>query len=198
MIRVTLITKLYDKKMKKRIFGTLCLLLVAFAMGACKNEKVISTNEEQNENEGGSFDMNNLTEGATMPNVVVDTNKGSKFDLSKAEKPVLINFWATWCPPCRGEMPGLQSLYEEYQSKIDFVMINIGETKETVEEFLKENKIYTFPIGYDSDMALANSFKIMSIPTTFIVGKDKKIKNFIIGARAESDFKEFIENVINE
>ena len=139
------------------------------------------------------FDM---AAGMTMPNVKIATNKGVDFDLSKTSKPVLMNFWATWCPPCRMEMPGLQSLYEEYSDRVDFVMINLGETKETVQDFLVENEFYTFPIGYDTNNYYGNKFVMTSIPTTFIIGKDKKLKNYIIGARPEEQFREYIEEVI--
>lgn len=137
-----------------------------------------------------------ISAGMTMPNVKVETNKGKDFELSKTNKPVLMNFWTTWCPPCRMEMPGLQSLYEEYGDRVDFIMINLGETKETIQDFLVENEIYTFPIGYDEKEVYGIKFVMTSIPTTFIIDRDKKLKNYIIGARPEEQFREYIEEVL--
>ena len=156
------------------------------------NEQIESTAKIYKEDDV-IFDM---AAGMTMPNVKIATNKGADFDLSKSNKPVLMNFWATWCPPCRMEMPGLQSLYEEYSDRVDFVMINLGETKETVQDFLVENEFYTFPIGYDTNNYYGNKFVMTSIPTTFIISKDKVLKNYIIGARPEEQFREYIEAVI--
>ncbi len=157
-------------------------------------------NSSDSETVTSTIDLQNydLAEGMDMPNIVIDTNKGVTFDLSKTDKPALINFWATWCPPCRAEMPGLQNLYEEYGNKIDFVMVDLGETKEAVEDFLVENEIYTFPIAYDIDNTYGFKFNITGIPTTYIIGKDKKIKNLIVGMRTDKQYKEFIEKVINE
>lgn len=140
----------------------------------------------------------NLSQGMTMPNIKVETNKGVTFDLSKSKKPALINFWATWCPPCRMEMPGLQNLYEEFGDKVDFVMVNLGETKETIQDFLVENEVYTFPIGYDEKESYGTKFSIVGIPTTYIIGKDKVLKNYVIGAREEDQFREYLEEVIKK
>ena len=145
--------------------------------------------------EKASYD---LVQGMTMPNIKVETNKGVTFDLSKSKKPALVNFWATWCPPCRIEMPGLQNLYEEFGDKVDFVMINLGETKDTIQDFLVENEMYTFPIGYDETNSYRMKFSMVGIPTTCIIGTDKTLKNYIIGARDEDQFREYLEEVIKK
>lgn len=184
----------------KRLIITMLFIVVIFLSFACtkKNSEIafdenINQTERETTKESTNFD---LSEGMEMPNVVVDTNKGTVFDLSKTDKPALINFWATWCPPCRAEMPSFQNLYEEYGSKINFVMIDSGESKETIQDFLVENEVYTFPIGYDSDDTYGFKFNIMAIPTTYIIGKDKKIKNIIVGMRTESQYREYIENAL--
>lgn len=156
--------------------------------------KQTDENVELSDNDDKS--VYDLAQGMKMPNVKVETNKGVAFDLNKTKKPVLINFWATWCPPCRMEMPGLQNLYEEFGDKVDFVMINLGETKDTIQDFLVENEVYTFPIGYDETDSYGMKFSIVGIPTTYIIGKDKIIKNYIVGARDEDQFREYLEEVI--
>ena len=185
--------------LKRLLFIVLSLVI----LNSCAKKVEIAENDFNN-NDGemieSTADLQNydLAEGMDMPNIVIDTNKGNTFDLSKTDKPALINFWATWCPPCRAEMPGLQNLYEEYGNKIDFVMVDLGESKEAVEDFLVENEIYTFPIAYDIDNTYGFKFNITGIPTTYIIGKDKKIKNLIVGMRTDKQYKEFIEKVINE
>ncbi len=181
----------------------LFIFLTLLILNSCTKKTVTAEeyfNSSDSETVTSTIDLQNydLAEGMDMPNIVIDTNKGVTFDLSKTDKPALINFWATWCPPCRAEMPGLQNLYEEYGNKIDFVMVDLGETKEAVEDFLVENEIYTFPIAYDIDNTYGFKFNITGIPTTYIIGKDKKIKNLIVGMRTDKQYKEFIEKVINE
>lgn len=195
--------------MKKILVYTIFIVSVLFAFSCTKKHtEILNDNSileaaganEQKESTARVYKEDDvifdMAAGMTMPNVKIATNKGADFDLSKSNKPVLMNFWATWCPPCRMEMPGLQSLYEEYSDRVDFVMINLGETKETVQDFLVENEFYTFPIGYDTNNYYGNKFVMTSIPTTFIIGKDKKLKNYIIGARPEEQFREYIEEVI--
>ena len=185
--------------LKRLLFIVLSLVI----FNSCAKKVEIAENDFNN-NDGemveSTADLQNydLAEGMDMPNIVIGTNKGTTFDLSKTDKPALLNFWATWCPPCRAEMPGLQNLYEEYGNKIDFVMVDLGESKEAVEDFLVENEIYTFPIAYDIDNTYGFKFNITGIPTTYIIGKDKKIKNLIVGMRTDKQYKEFIEKVINE
>ena len=192
----------------KRNIILVCILVFMVFVFSCKNNDISNVNNAELNDTTASQDnvqlkddtnqVYDLEEGMTMPDVKVETNKGTTFDLNTNEKPVLINFWATWCPPCRMEMPGLQSLYEEYRDKIDFVMINLGETKETIQDFLVENEVYTFPIGYDMEGIYGLKFNIAAIPTTIIVGEDKVIKNYIVGARDESQFKEYLEAVIKK
>ncbi|HHJ10541.1 MAG TPA: TlpA family protein disulfide reductase [Bacteroidetes bacterium] len=79
---------------------------------------------------------------------------------------LFINFWATWCPPCRAEMPGIQKLYEKYGNKVKFLMIT-AEDPGSVKAYIKKNS-YTFPIYLQQYKAPA-VFRSNSIPTTFIV-----------------------------
>lgn len=190
--------------MKKLLLFVSISILISAMFSCSKKDRSMEVAADETKQTENSVDINtdddksvyDLAQGMKMPNVKVDTNKGSTFDLNKATKPVLINFWATWCPPCRMEMSGLQALYEEYRDKVDFVMINLGESKETIQDFLVENELYTFPIGYDETDSYGMKFSIVGIPTTYIIGKDKIIKNCIVGARSEEQFREYLEEVI--
>ena len=191
----------------KRLLMLISILFLMTSLFSCsKKDRSLEVMIDEIDQAGTSVEIASdderavydLAQGMTMPNVKVETNKGVTFDLSKSKKPVLINFWATWCPPCRIEMPGLQNLYEEFGDKVDFVMINLGETKDTIQDFLVENEVYTFRIGYDEANSYGMKFSIIGIPTTCIVGRDKILKNYIIGAREEDQFKEYLEEVIKK
>jgi len=82
---------------------------------------------------------------------------------------IFLNFWATWCPPCRAEMPGIQKLYNDYKEKIHFVLVT-QEDPQTVSKFLNE-KGYTFPVYFQA-YETPSQFVSRTIPTTFIIDRD--------------------------
>lgn len=106
-----------------------------------------------------------------------------KFDQYKG-KVVFLNMWATWCGPCRAEMPGIHSLYEKLKGvPIEFVMLSIDRDQALpkVESYIANNK-YTFPVFMPSGN-LATQLQVPSIPTTFIISKDGKIVMKEVGTR---------------
>ncbi|MBU0671536.1 MAG: TlpA family protein disulfide reductase [Candidatus Margulisbacteria bacterium] len=107
----------------------------------------------------------------------------SNYNSYYKDKIVFLNFWATWCPPCRAEMPSMQKLYESWdKNKFEMLAINIGEDKKTVENFA-ENGGYTFPILLDRDKKIAEKYMIRGIPTTYIINKEGKIVAKVVGSR---------------
>ena len=115
-------------------------------------------------------------------------------------KTVFLNFWATWCPPCRGEMPHIEDLYKEYNKNKDEVVIlgvaspNLGNegSEEDIKEFLSQNK-YSFPVVMDKDGSLAYQYGISAFPTTFIIDKDGYVTQYVPGAMDKETMKSLIE-----
>lgn len=115
-------------------------------------------------------------------------------------KTVFLNFWATWCPPCRGEMPHIEDLYKEYNKNKDEVVIlgvaspNLGNegTEEDIKDFLNQNK-YNFPVVMDKDGVLAYQYGISAFPTTFIIDKDGYVTQYVPGAMDKETMKSLIE-----
>lgn len=102
---------------------------------------------------------------------------GNKVTLSELKgKKILLNFWATWCPPCRREMPDMEKVYQENKANSDFVIlaVNLGEKKETVQAFVKANN-YNFLVLSDADKAVAKEYNIMSIPTSIFINSDGSV-----------------------
>ncbi len=83
-------------------------------------------------------------------------------------KPVILNFWATWCRPCRAEMPALQATFERYGDDLLVVGVDQGEEGAVVGPFLDELGI-TFPVLLDGDMSVGRDYRIMGLPTTFFI-----------------------------
>lgn len=121
-------------------------------------------------------------EGDVAPEFSAPLVDGSTFTLSEhSGKVVLLNFWATWCGPCVGEMPAFQNLYEEYGEEIVILAVNCMEETETVDQFVKDNG-YTFPVAYDVEGTVSMTYPSSGIPYTLIIGKDGIVKNIYLGA----------------
>lgn len=116
-------------------------------------------------------------------------------------KKVFLNFWATWCPPCRAEMPHIEDLYKEYEKNSKDVIIlgvaspNVGKEgdQQYIEDFLKENN-YTFPVVFDDGGMLSYQYGFSSLPSTLIIDEDGYITKYIPGAMNKSTMKSLIES----
>jgi peroxiredoxin len=97
-------------------------------------------------------------------------------------KLVFLNFWATWCGPCRSEMPYIQDLYEEQpETGVTILAINVGEDLAEVEEFLKERNL-TFPVLLDISGTVAKKYNIRAIPASYFIDGDGIVRDMQIGA----------------
>ena len=121
--------------------------------------------------------------GNQAPDFQLQSLDGQTVSLSNLQgKPVLINFWATWCSPCRSEMPYIQEIYEEWSDKRLVVLaINIGESSSTVAAFMQSNNL-SFIVLLDTKQDVAQRYNITGIPTTFFIDKDGIIQDKVIGA----------------
>lgn len=90
-------------------------------------------------------------------------------------KPVILNFWASWCGPCRNEMPELQAAFDTYGEQIQFLFVNLTdgrrETVKTASSYISE-KGYTFPVYYDSGLAGAKAYSVYAVPVTYFLNTD--------------------------
>ena len=110
---------------------------------------------------------------------------GGPFQLSKHRgKVVFINFWATWCPPCREEMPAMERLLRRRQ-KGDPVMlaVSVDADPKAVAQFLNEQR-FTFTVGLDPKMELANTYGVRALPSSFIVDRQGRLAALALGPRA--------------
>ena len=113
-------------------------------------------------------------------------------------KLLLVNFWATWCEPCKEEMPSLDNLAVDKNFKnLEILPINIGQEKiEKIEEFYSKTKIKNLGIFYDTDVRLAKKFLLRGLPTTLIINKDGKEFARVVGSINFQDvnFKTWLQN----
>ncbi|MBR1555479.1 MAG: redoxin domain-containing protein [Oscillospiraceae bacterium] len=115
-------------------------------------------------------------------------------------KPVLLNFWATWCPPCREEMPHFEKAYSEYGETVQFLMMNetdgVRDTVDSAKEFREENS-YTFPVYFDTKGEGARAYSVLSIPLTVFLDAEGRLVYQHIGALTEEELFSMLERQIN-
>ena len=114
-------------------------------------------------------------------------------------KPIVLNFWASWCGPCKSEMPDFNEVYQELGEEVQFLMINMTdgdrETVEIASEFVA-GQGYTFPVFYDTDYDAANTYGISSIPTSFFIDSEGNLVAYYTGAMSEDLLRQGIELIL--
>ena len=129
--------------------------------------------------------------------LVLKDLEGEATDLAKLRgKVVLINFWATWCPPCRREMPSMERLSNALEGEPFVVLaVDVGEDRDTIEAFTSQlDTTPTFPILLDTDSRTLQAWKVAGLPSTFVVDRQGRIVASAIGGR-EFDHPELIQAI---
>ena len=121
--------------------------------------------------------------GKQAPDFQLPSLGGQSVSISDFQgKPILLNFWATWCGPCLQEMPLLQAIFEEQlDNSLVMLAINIGEPAPAVNNFMR-NGNYSFPVLLDTERDVAQDYNIRAIPTTFFIDEDGVIQEIKVGA----------------
>ena len=131
------------------------------------------TQDETSDNQNDTGDSEDEAQNALAPDFTVYDREGNPYKLSDfLGKPVVLNFWASWCGPCKMEMPDFQLAYEEYGENIHFLFVNLtngyNETLETATDFIDESG-YTFPVYYDTDVDATMTYGVYSVPVTYFI-----------------------------
>ena len=113
-------------------------------------------------------------------------------------KPIILNFWASWCGPCKMEMPDIQKAYETYGEEIHFLIVNCTdgsrETVDTAKDFLA-GQDYTFPVYFDTTSMGAYTYGASCIPLTFFINAEGNLEAYYMGAMSESILQKGIEMI---
>ena len=164
------------------------LLLGAFVATACSN-----SNQEVD-----AVNSPPAAKGGRLaPNFLLSDLDGNEIDLSNLRgKTVIVNFWATWCPPCREEMPDIESLYQQYKNQgVEVIGIGMMENENRVREFVqKGNYSWTFTIDTKGDVA--RNYRVVAIPTSFFIDSQGIIRSIHRGPMNTGDIEDNVKKII--
>lgn len=186
--------------MKKSVkFILLAVALVVLILLAVFGYKYLTDRYDAPDQTGNNTES--VTEQTTTAtDFVVTDMDGNAVKLSDYfGKPIIINFWATWCGPCKSELPAFDDAYKEYGEDITFLMVNLTDgrrdTVDSVKEFVSENE-YSFPVYFDTEFDGSNAYKVSSIPLTVLIDKNGNLYGSHLGAMSESTLGEYINDLI--
>ncbi len=147
-----------------------------------------------------------------LPNIgVFSGNKAMDFTLEDADgnvvslsdfygRPIVLNFWATWCSPCKAEMPYMEKIWREYQEKgsdLVYLLVNVGESVETVQGFYEKN-FFTMPVVYDKNSRIFTRYLFRGIPGTLFIDREGVIKARYNEMLPEATFRTQIARITGE
>jgi peroxiredoxin len=141
-------------------------------------------------------------QGFIAPDFTLEMNTGEMLTLSDLRgKVVLVNFWASWCPPCRAEMPAMESVFNKYKDR-GFIILAVNSTiqdqKSSAIEFAEKYGL-TFPVLFDYDGSATNIYRIDALPTSFFIDRDGIIHDVVVGGpMPEALLNERIEKLLGE
>lgn len=195
--------------MSKRIFG---LAFIALLVGIVvvniiqdireKEETQVAQEEFLTQSETVEMTSEGLKEGDVPPDFELKTLDGTLVKMSDFKgKKVILNFWASWCPPCKAEMPHMENYYKTKakQQNVEILAVNLtsaergGDVRNKVETFIEEFGL-TFPVPLDENGEIGETYQAFTIPTTYMIDATGLIHTKIIGPMDE----EVIENIVSE
>lgn len=202
-----------------KIAGAILVIvgLITIINATIKTENVIGKQESQNVEEVTEENKNENNENKSEEkekyqaiDFSLKDQNGNTVTLSSLKgKVVFINFWATWCPPCKQELPDIQKIYEEYgENKEDVVILGIvgpkteesstidNKNEEEIKQFIKDYNI-TYPVLFDNTGKSFYDYYIQSFPTTFMIDKEGNIYGYVSGAMNKKTMKDIIEQTKN-
>jgi peroxiredoxin len=174
---------------KKVIAAVVLIALLGVAIVQAMDKKAEPENVSQE-----AANMGGLKVGAKAPDFELKTLAGDTVKLSDLKgKKVMLNFWATWCPPCKAEMPAMEEFHKEAGEDIVILAVNIDPHLD-VKAFVDENKI-TFPIPLDEEDKVNETYQVLSIPTTYFIDTKGNIGNKYIGAMNLDAMKQYTKDL---
>ena len=194
------------KYLEKCLAVLLAAMLLLFSCAACTPSG--SPSDTAATEEGTSLapappsDSSAGSSAVNTPDFTVLNADGETVQLSDFfGKPIVLNFWASWCPPCKAELPDFEAACKKYEGKVTFLMVNLTdgqrETVEIAKSFIASEG-YTFPVYFDTNYEASYKYGLSSIPQTFFIGEDGEIVAKATGMISASQLEQGIGMIYTE
>ncbi len=195
-------TSIYEEELMKRSLLAICVLIGLCTFGVMlSNERFVAGSEKKETTETVSKPLEvGLKEGNIAPDFTLYSLEGEKVSLSDYKGHIVfVNFWASWCPPCKAEMPHMEEFYEKHADKYSAEILAVNITSDessprVVEDFVTEHHI-TFPILLDTNGEQTQNFAVITIPTTYIVDRNGIIMKRIVGPMSKERMIELASSI---
>ena len=175
--------------MKRHLVASFLILLCPVLLGAAGDDRFRKL---------GFMVQEGLVES---PGFTTEDATGNRVDSTSFRgKVVVLNFWATWCPPCRLEMPAMERLYQEFRGRgLVIVAVNFMESRELVQAFAEEQKL-TYPMLLDSRAEIAERYGVMRLPETVLIGREGEVIAKTIGYKEwyKEDVRELVADLLDD
>ena len=169
---------------QKKTVGILAAVFVLLLGGALLLYHILE-GKVDSQQLAGQDDTQKQEQTVPAPDFTVYDAQGSPVSLSNfLGKPIVLNFWASWCGPCQREMPDFQEVYEQMGDQVQFLMVNATggrETLDTAKAFIEKSD-YTFPVFYDTSESASVIYSVYSLPTTYFIDGEGNIVTWATGA----------------
>ncbi len=174
----------------KKRWGRIVLAIAFVTLGICMLAIAVALWAIGSGDSAQGISMGRPRVGAEMVDFSLNDLQGIEVRLSDYQgRPVLVNFWATWCPPCREEMPLFSKFYLAYEeSGFMILAVDVGEEWDLVADFAYGHDL-PFPVLLDPDQGFADALRINAYPTSVLVGRDGKIKSVHVGMYSENQLE---------
>ena len=192
--------------MSSKIKFLIAFIIFAVIMGAIAIIITSNLNEANDAEVEHSKNTDEATDATDRqkelaPDFEMVDRDGNRIKLSDMRgKPVVLNFWASWCGPCKSEMPDFEEAYKEYGGDITFMIVNLtdgkNETVDTAQAFI-DSQGYTFPVYFDTDSNGAAAYGVSSIPVTYFIDAQGYLVAYGRGALNGETLKSGIDMLIN-
>ena len=193
-------------RMKTKIGYILLLILVVVFIGniiqkSMESQKALTENTKGYEENLTDSDSS-VQKDQLAPNITLQNLQGETVELADYKgKNVVLNFWTTWCPPCREEMPYIQEYYENNKTKQNVEVLGVNltfatDSEENVKQFVESNHL-TFPVLITYDQEVEKLYRIQTIPSTYFLDEEGQIHRKIVGPLDQTTLHDYVNELIN-